>query len=184
MWVKKIILVIVMFVVVSACLYLATLHWIAPAATPTAEPTSVRSMAPDFTLTSLSGDTISMKDLRGKVVLLNFWATWCGPCRMEIPGLVQLQSRYGARGLRVIGMDEISEDNANAVRRFYREFQLNYPVVLASDSVGNLYGGITGTPTSILIGRDGRIYAEYVGLVNEQVFARAIRNLLAEGPNG
>ncbi len=180
MWVKKIILGIVLVVVVSACLYLATLHWNAPAT----GRTSVHPMAPDFTLTSLSGDTINLKDLRGKVVLLNFWATWCGPCRMEIPGLVDLQSRYGSQGLRVIGMDEISEDSASAVRRFYQEFQLNYPVVLASDRVGNLYGGIYGTPTSVLIGRDGRIYGEYVGLTGESVFAQAIQNLLDAEPNG
>jgi len=184
MWVKKIILGIVLFVVVSACLYLATLHWIAPATGPTTGRSIVHSMAPDFTLTSLSGDTISMKNLRGKVVLLNFWATWCGPCRMEIPGLERLQSRYGPQGLRVIGMDEISEDNANAVRRFYHQFQLNYPVVLASDRVGDLYGGILGTPTSILIGCDGRIYGKYVGYTSESFFARQIHDLLMACPNG
>ncbi len=180
MWVKKIILGIVMVVVVSACLYLATLHGNAP----TAGRTSVHPMAPDFTLTSLSGDTVNLKDLRGKVVLLNFWATWCGPCRMEIPGLIDLQARYGSQGLRVIGMDEISEDNANAVRRFYRQFQLNYPVVLASDAIGNLYGGIEATPTSFLIGCNGRVYGEYVGYMSEDAFASRIHGLLMACESG
>ena len=184
MRVKRIILGIVLGVVVSAGLYLVNRYWIAPATAPVARRAGAHPMAPDFTLTSLSGSTINTKDLRGKVVLLNFWATWCGPCRMEIPGLEDLQRRYGPGGLRIIGMDVISEDNANAVRRFYQQFQMNYPVVLASDKVGDLYGGIFGTPTSILIGRDGRIYAEYVGLTDESVFAREIHDLLTAGPNG
>lgn len=184
MRVKGIVLGAALAVVVSAGLYLLGQRWLASTSIRTTKLVGSYPMAPDFELTSLDGNLISLKRYRGKVVLLNFWATWCGPCQMEIPGLEDLQRRYGFEGLRVIGMDEISEDNANAVREFYQRFNMNYPVVLATDKVGNLFGGIMGTPTSFLIGCNGRIYGEYVGYTDESVFTRKIQGLLTACQGG
>lgn len=185
MKVKGIVLSFVLGVVVAAGLYLAGRHWLSSSGTQhTTRLAGAHPMAPGFKLTSVDGKLINLEHYRGKVVLLNFWATWCGPCRMEIPGLEDLQRKYGFKGLRVIGMDVISEDNANAVREFYQRFKMNYPVVLANEKIGDLYGGIMGTPTSILIGCNGRIDSEFVGYTNEHVFARRIHGLLAACPNG
>ncbi|MEJ2007094.1 MAG: redoxin domain-containing protein [Acidobacteriota bacterium] len=185
MRIKGIIFFALLGAVVLAGLYnLATRYGTVSAGPHIEKLEGARPVAPDITLTSLDGSPINLEDYRGKVVLLNFWATWCGPCRMEIPGLEDLQRRYGYKGLRVIGMDEISEDNVNAVRRFYQQFQMNYPVVLASDRVGNLYGGIYGTPTSILIGCDGRIDGKFVGYTDESFFVRKINTLLTACPSG
>lgn len=181
---RTIILFVVMFILLAACFYVVDPGWFSSSGNRTARDASDYPMAPNFELTSLDGNLINLNHYRGKVVLLNFWATWCGPCKMEIPGLENLQAKYGLKGFRVIGMDMISEDNANDVRNFYRRFRMNYPVVLASDEIGNLYGGIQGTPTSFLIGCDGRIHAEYVGLTSENVLARQIHGLLAACPNG
>jgi len=165
-------------IAVSTTIYLVNRYWIAPAAVHKTECDVSLPMAADFALTSLAGKHIQLKNYRGKVVLLNFWATWCGPCQMEIPGLERLQSKYGPQGFRVIGMDVISEDNASAVRKFYQQFKMNYPVALASDKLVDLYGGLFGTPTSILIGCDGRIYGKYFGYLDEGVFAHKIQGLL------
>lgn len=171
-------------VAILAGLYLLNRYWIAPASLQKKECATARPMAADFTLTSLNGKQINLKKYRGKVVLLNFWATWCGPCRMEIPGLKKLQREFGPKGLRVIGMDVISEDNPSAVRAFYKQYKMNYPVVLANDNVGNLYGGLWATPTTILIGCDGRVYRKYVGYRNTSVLGHAISGLLASCTNG
>ena len=112
-----------------------------------------------------------------KPVIVDFWAAWCGPCRIEIPGFVQLQNKYGSQGLAIIGVS--MDDGPEPVRNFYSEFHMNYPVVMGSDKLGELYGGILGLPTSFLIGRDGRIYSKHVGLTDESVFEAEIKELLA-----
>lgn len=175
----QILLSVAFVVTILTGLYLFNRYWIAPQAFQPKECATARPMAANFTLTSLNGKRINLKRYRGKVVLLNFWATWCGPCKMEIPGLTTLQREYGPEGLRVIGMDVISEDTASAARAFYKQYRMNYPVVLASDKVGNLYGGLWATPTTILIGCDGRIYRKYVGYRNTSVLGHAINGLLA-----
>jgi cytochrome c biogenesis protein CcmG/thiol:disulfide interchange protein DsbE len=178
---KRIILGIVLGFIVVGGLYLLNRYWIAPATTLSAKGDSLRPMAPDFTLTSLSGQSIDLKNYRGKVVLLDFWATWCGPCRIEIPGFEDLERKYGPDGLQIIGVS--MDDSPDPVRQFYQQLNMNYPVVMGSDKVGEMYGGIFGLPTSFLIGRDGRIYAKHVGATDEGVFAREIQELLAAAPN-
>lgn len=184
MRVRRIILGVALGVAVSGGLYVLNRYWITPATAYKPKCPSVHPMAADFALTSLVGNPVNLKDYRGRVVLLNFWATWCTPCRREVPGLVNLQRKYGLKGLRVIGMDVISEDNAEAVREFNQQFKMNYPVVLASDKVGDLYGGLVGTPTSVLIGCDGRIYGKYVGYIDPNTLARKIRGLLTACSSG
>lgn len=173
----KVFIGIILGIAVAVGLYFVNRYWIAPATTSAAGTSRDYPAAPQFTLTSLDGNTINLKDYRGKVVLLDFWATWCGPCRIEIPGFEQLQDKYGAQGLRIIGVS--MDDSPQPVRKFYQEFHMNYPVVMGNDKVGELYGGILGLPTSFLIGRDGRIYAKHVGLTAVSVFESEIKELLA-----
>jgi thiol-disulfide isomerase/thioredoxin len=174
----RIILIAVLGGAISTGLYFLNQNWIAPAKAPASKCTTAGPMAAEFALTSLEGKQINLKDYRGKVVLLNFWATWCPPCRIEIPGLKNLQKKYGPKGFQVIGMDVISEDDVNDVREFEKQFGLNYPVVLADNDIGKQYGGLIGTPTSILIGCDGRIYGKHLGYAEESVLEQEVRGLL------
>ena len=140
------------------------------------EARSVYPMAPSFRLTNSSGGSVTLSEYQGKVVLLDFWATWCGPCRMEIPELVALQEKYGERGLRIIGI--AVDDDPQSVREFHRSVAFNYPVALADDATQALYGGIQDLPTLFLIGRDGRVYAGYGGAVPASGLESDIRALL------
>ena len=134
------------------------------------------SLAPDFTLPQLGGEKLSLSSYRGKVVLLDFWATWCNPCREETPHFVELQHRYGDRGLQIIGVS--MDDGPEPVRAFYEQFRVNYPVVMGTAKTGELYGGVLGLPIAFLIGRDGRIYAKHLGATDAAVFEKEIKTLL------
>jgi thiol-disulfide isomerase/thioredoxin len=173
-------------VLVVAGLYLVNRYWIAPATQRAGKLTGERPLAPPFSLTDLNGRKLELADHKGKVILLDFWATWCGPCRIEIPGFVRLQERYRDQGLVVIGIS--LDDSPEPVRDFYREFRMNYAVAMGNDRVTELYGGIIGLPTTFLIGRDGRIYSRHIGGTDVSVFEDEIKELLAasgsEGAEG
>ena len=130
------------------------------------------AVAPDFSLPGLTGEQLALSQYRGKVVLLDFWATWCGPCREEIPRFVDLQSKYGNRGLQIIGVS--MDDSPEPVRDFSKQFKMNYPVVMGNAKIGELYGGVLGLPIAFLIGRDGRIYARHIGATDISVFEKEI----------
>jgi peroxiredoxin len=134
------------------------------------------SQAPALTLVDLSGNKIDTPSYAGKVVLINFWAAWCTPCAEEVPKLVALQDKYGARGLRVIGIS--MEDRDSALRDFYRKNNMNYPVVAGNKEIAEAYGGILGLPTTFLIGRDGRIRTKYPGLADFAKLEQEISALL------
>ncbi len=133
-------------------------------------------VAPDFSLTDLNGSKLQLSAYRGKVVLLDFWATWCDPCRDEIPRFVQLQNELGPQGLQIIGVS--MDDEAGPVKDFYRQFNMNYPVAMGDAKLGDEYGGILGVPVSLVIGRDGRIYAKHVGATSIQTFDDEVSALL------
>ncbi len=136
------------------------------------------AIAPDFSLPQLNGEPLRLSAFRGKIVLLDFWATWCAPCRDETPHFVDLQSKYGPQGLQIIGVS--MDDEPEPVRDFYREFKMNYPVVMGNAKIGELYGGVLGLPIAFLIGRDGRIRSKHIGSTDSSVFEKEVSNLLAE----
>jgi thiol-disulfide isomerase/thioredoxin len=132
--------------------------------------------APGFKLKDLDGKEFKLEDFRGKVVLLNFWATWCGPCRAEIPSLVELQKRYKDQ-LQVIGL-AVDEDDDNYVRKFAISEGINYPIAMGTPEVRFAYGGVTALPTVFVIDRNGAIVQKHVGLFNPQLYETEVRALL------
>jgi thiol-disulfide isomerase/thioredoxin len=132
--------------------------------------------APDFKLTSLDGKPLSLADSHGKVILLNFWATWCGPCRAEIPDLIELQNKYRDR-LQILGL-VVDDDDADAIKEFVEKFRINYPVAMASDAIRIQYGGIAALPTSFVLDAEGRIVQKHEGLRDPLLYETEIRSLL------
>jgi len=135
-----------------------------------------QSLAPDFSLPDLNGGQLSLSTYRGKVVLLDFWATWCVPCREEIPHFVDMQNQYRDQGLQIIGVS--MDDGPEPVRDFYSHFKMNYPVVMGNARIGELYGGVLGLPIAYVIGRNGRIYAKHIGATGIPIFEKEIVPLL------
>jgi thiol-disulfide isomerase/thioredoxin len=133
-------------------------------------------MAPDFTLPQLEGKDLRLSSYRGKVVLLDFWASWCAPCREETPHLIELQQKYGDRGLQIIGVS--MDDSPDPARAFYQQFHMNYPVVMGNAKTGERYGGVLGLPIAFLINGDGRIYAKHIGATDPAIFEKEVVTLL------
>jgi thiol-disulfide isomerase/thioredoxin len=132
-------------------------------------------LAPDFKLTALDGKPLTLAALQGKVVLLNFWATWCGPCRAEVPDLVALQDRYKDR-LQIIGLN-VDDEEAD-IKQYVEETGINYPVAMTSNDVRIQFGGIPALPTSFVLDTEGRVVQKHVGLWNPGVYETEIRALL------
>lgn len=141
------------------------------------KPESERKQAPNFSLKDANGTPVRLSDYRGKVVLLNFWATWCGPCKLEIPWFMDFEQRYKDRGFAVLGVS-MDEDGWEAVKPYIADRKVNYRVVLGDDLVGNLYGGIDSLPTTFLIDRDGRVASVHVGLVAKNDYEGEIGKLM------
>ncbi len=132
--------------------------------------------APGFQLATLAGKSLSLAEYKGKVVLLNFWATWCGPCRAEIPDLVELQNKYRDQ-LQIIGL-VVDDDDQGAIKKFIAEFAINYPVALATDEIRSQYGGIPALPTSFVVDAEGRVVQKHDGLRDPVLYELEIRSLL------
>jgi cytochrome c biogenesis protein CcmG/thiol:disulfide interchange protein DsbE len=147
------------------------------AAQSLASPEPSRKAAPDFSLDDALGQRVSLSSLRGKVVVLNFWATWCPPCKMEIPWLVEFQQTYRDRDLVIVGVS-MDEDGWEAVKPFMERMKINYPMVIGNDEVAARFGGVESLPTTLLIDRSGRIAATHTGLVSKSEYRRGIEKLL------
>lgn len=136
--------------------------------------------APDFTLNDLKNAEFSMSSVNGKVVLLDFWATWCYPCRVEIPHFIELYDEYREEGLEVVGI-ALDKGGADVVRPFAQKEGINYTVVLGDTAVANAYGGIRAIPTTFIIDKKGIIHAKYVGVPKDiGVFEQTIKKLLGK----
>lgn len=127
-------------------------------------PADAKEANLDFTLKDMHGRDVRLSDYKGKVILLDFWATWCGPCKYEIPAFVELQEQYGAQGLQVLGVSV--DDTVDKLGPFAEQFKMNYPVLqgLGHDDLQEAYGPIWGIPVSVLISRGGRICGKHTGL--------------------
>ena len=146
----------------------------------------VASPAPDITLKDLDGKDLSLAQYRGKVVLVNFWATWCEPCRVEIPWLIEMQQKYSARGFTVLGI-AMDEEGASVVTPWVQKerfdvngskSQMNYPIVIGNDAAADKFGGLLGYPTSVLVTRDGKVVKRITGLISYDEISKSIESQL------
>jgi cytochrome c biogenesis protein CcmG/thiol:disulfide interchange protein DsbE len=132
----------------------------------------------NFTLKDMAGKDVKLSDFKGKVLLLDFWATWCIPCKVEIPWFVEFQKKYGAKGLQVIGVSV--DDTVEKLKPYVTALKMNYPVLvgLGRDDVQNAYGPMLGLPVTAIIARDGRICVKHIGMGSKTTFEAAIKSLL------
>jgi cytochrome c biogenesis protein CcmG, thiol:disulfide interchange protein DsbE len=141
-------------------------------------PVSERRMMPEVVMAQLDGGTWRMVDHRGQVVLVNYWATWCGPCWEETPGLIRLSKELGPKGLAVVGI-AIDEDGTEKVKKFVDEFHVPYPVTLP-ERMSQMEYGMAGVPTTVLVDKHGRVAKTYVGAVRQTDFETDVEALLGE----
>jgi thiol-disulfide isomerase/thioredoxin len=141
---------------------------------------------PDLKLKTIDGKEVLLADYKGKVVFVNFWATWCDPCRVEIPWLIAMQNKYGPKGFTVVGI-AMDEEGKSVVAPFLdkerfdvdgQKLPMNYPIVLGTDEAADKFGGILGYPSSFLISRDGKIVTKFQGLKSEDELTKAIESQL------
>jgi thiol-disulfide isomerase/thioredoxin len=132
----------------------------------------------NFTLKDMNGDDVSLSAFEGKVILLDFWATWCGPCKVEIPYFIDLYTTYQEQGLQVLGFDV--DDEIPALTAYAERMGMNYPILIGAgrDDVLEAYGPMVGLPTTVIIGRDGNVCTSHTGLTEKAVFEEAIKALL------
>jgi len=136
-------------------------------------------VAPDFTLQTLDGKSVTLSSLRGRGVLLNFWATWCGPCKIEMPWFVELQKEYGPQGLQIVGV-AMDDSSPQDIQTFVKEMGVNYPILLGKEAVGQAYGGVDVLPTTFFIDRDGKIVSREFGLQSRSLFVDNIKKSLGQ----
>jgi len=122
-----------------------------------------RKPAPEFALKDADGKTVHLADYKGKVVLLDFWATWCAPCKIEIPWFMEFEQQLKDRGFAVVGVS-MDEDGWSVVKPYLQEMKINYRILLGNEQVGNIYGGVESLPTTFLIDRQGKIASVHIGL--------------------
>lgn len=170
-------------VVVGASLVLAAgLHWwpsdaVGAGETAGVATTEARALPP-FAFTALDGQTVTPDSVKGNVLLVNFWATWCAPCRQEFPSLVALQARHGS-ALQVLGM-AFDEGPLNDINAFARQFQTNFPIIVAHAAEAELFGGIIGLPATFIVDRAGHIVYTHVGYASADMLEDAVQNVLRD----
>lgn len=170
--------ILIAALVVVAGLGLANHYWLRRLPQQTAvTPTKASNRAPDFVLKDVAGHDVHLSDFRGQVVVLNFWATWCQPCRIEIPWFNDIYDHYHDKGVVLLGIS-MDDGGAKDVEPFLKEMPIHYPVVIGTEEVAEKYGGIFGIPTTIIIGRDGTIATKHLGLTDKDEIENGIKRLL------
>jgi peroxiredoxin len=137
--------------------------------------------APPFTLKTQDGRKVSLSDYKGKAVLVNFWATWCVPCKLEMPWFVDLEKQYASQGLEILGVNEDDEKDHGQIDKFAKKIGVNYPILLGNDTISKAYGGIEVLPTSFYVGRDGKVVEEAAGLISRDEIEANIKKAMAAG---
>lgn len=133
--------------------------------------------APNFKLSTMDGKTVELKQLAGKAVVVNFWATWCGPCRREIPGMIKVYEKYKAKGLEIVGIS-LDRGGWKDLKPYLAKNPIAYPIVLGGDAEAQAYGGIEGIPTTFFVDRKGNIVSKTVGAMEEVDFEKAVKSIL------
>jgi peroxiredoxin len=133
--------------------------------------------APNFTLKTYKDKTVDLASLKGKVVIVNFWATWCGPCRAEIPDFIKLYDAYKSKGLEIVGIS-LDRNGWSDVQPFIEKNKINYPIVLGTDEVVERYGGIEAIPTTFIVNREGTVVERQVGMLTKDKLEKKIKSLL------
>jgi peroxiredoxin len=170
------VVIIIVAMVVSLMLVLGlNMARKAPKASPVVQ--TAGGLAPDFALQSLDGHQIRLSDYRGKAVLLNFWATWCAPCKIEMPWFVDLQKQYGPQGLQIVGV-AMDDASPKEIAGFAKEMGVNYPVLIGKEAVGDAYGGVQFLPESFYIDRNGKIVDRAFGLKGRGEIEDEIKKIL------
>ncbi len=133
--------------------------------------------APDFTLKDQNGKTLQLSKLNGKVVLVNFWATWCAPCRAEMPGFVEVYEQYKSKGFEIVGIS-LDDEGWDVVKPFLQRYKINFPVVIDDGKLASAYGNIQAIPTSFLVDKNGTIVDVHVGLLRKEALEAKVKGLL------
>jgi thiol-disulfide isomerase/thioredoxin len=141
-------------------------------------PANAKPANLNFTLKDVQGKNVRLSDYKGKVILLDFWATWCGPCKVEIPWFVEFQNKYGPQGFQVVGVSV--DDTVEMLRPYVKDLKMNYPVLLGlhHDDIQDAYGPLWGIPVTTVISRDARICAKHSGISSKENFEKEIKSLL------
>ncbi len=170
--VRRVTLVAVALLALAGCS-----NWGRSARASTVKAESERKVAPDFGLKDSNGKTVRLSDYRGKVVLLNFWATWCGPCKIEIPWFMEFEQKHKDQGFAVLGV-AMDDDGWDVVKPYLERQRVNYRVLMGTPELADLYGGVESLPTTFLIDREGRIATVHIGLVGKRDYQDDIDQLL------
>ena len=165
--------------IVVALLFAATVA----AAQEAAQQAAVDQSAPPFALKDLRGKTVQLSGYKGKIVLLNFWATWCVPCQAEMPELVKLQKKYAARGLQIVGVT-YEPEKPSVVNRIARKFKINYPLLFGTEALSKQYGIEEVLPVTLILDRDGKILSRINGIIQPEEIEQKITPLLGEVVGG
>ena len=182
---KKVLWIVLAIALVLVGLSLADRKWLAGAGGAGSSSGPLPD-APSATMKDLQGNDVTLEQFRGRVVVVNFWATWCGPCRIEMPWFIEFQETYGAQGFMVLGV-AMDEEGRSVVEPFIqgeefdvdgRKMKVNYPILLGNDDLAEKFGGLIGLPTTLVISRDGKITKRFIGLVNHELILKEIEGQL------
>lgn len=178
---RNIIYVLIVIVAISVLLFAGKYMSHSPAAGHLGVANVAGQTAPEFDLKVLGGNgrTMKLSDLKGKAVLVDFWATYCEPCKIEMPWITELQKQYGPQGFQVVGIAMDVDAGENTISGFAQKMGVNYPILLGTDDTAEHYGGMRGLPMNFFIDRSGKVVANELGLVGKDVFEENIKKSLA-----